>query len=378
MIISVVLECPRNKLSNKPTMSQEEARRDILVLAKAGLSCEEIASHVGVHVKTVQRTCSKGTASRKRYKTRKKTALSANAKRIITKTVKNVPAGLGVRKVAKMLAKRGIRASASSVQRFVVKQKWGKSHKAKSTPLLSEKNISDRLLFAKQLQKLHHIHNDKHWHKVREVVLFTDESRVELHGRPNKQNVRIRSADPDAAKFVGTVKHDPVCVQVFGGITWRGMTKLHILEAGQRINSDFYCKQMLPKYKADIQQLYGVDAGKVLLQEDGAPAHTSEASSGWVSRNWPGQVFVPHPTKKYASFLWPGNSPDLNPIENIWTELQDSVYKLPRPQNKSQLVERLQQTWKLLEQEGRHIQLIDSFPRRVQKMVELNGKHCGY
>ena len=153
-------------------------------------------------------------------------------------------------------------------------------------------------------------------------------------------------------------------MQVFGGITWGGVTQLHILEAGQRITGDFYRRHMLPKYKTDVPQLYGDNANKVLLQEDGAPAHTSKASSGKVKRNWPGQVFVPHPIKKYDTFLWPGNSPDLNPIENIWTELQ--------------LVERLQQTWKLLEQEGRHRQLLDSFPRRVQKMVNLEGKHCGY
>jgi len=91
-------------------------------------------------------------------------------------------------------------------------------------------------------------------------VLFTDESRVELHGKPNKQNIRIRSANPDAAKFVGTVKHDPVTVQVFGGITWRGMTQLHILEADQRITGDFYRRRMLPKYKTDVQELYGDDA----------------------------------------------------------------------------------------------------------------------
>lgn len=241
-------------------MSQEEARRNILVLARAGLSCEEIALQVGVHVKSVQRTCKKGTAARKRYKSRKPIALTANAKRAITKTLRDVPAGPGVRKVAKMLNKRGMRASASSVQRFVAKQKWGKSHKAKSSPLLSDKNIGDRLLFAKLLKKQHNIQNSKEWLKVREVVLFTDESRVELHGKPNKQNIRIRSANPDAAKFVGTVKHDPVTVQVFGGITWRGMTQLHILEADQRITGDFYRRRMLPKYKTDVQQLYGDDA----------------------------------------------------------------------------------------------------------------------
>ena len=54
-------------------LSQEEAMKHTLLLPSTGLSCEEIALEVGVHVNTAQRTCKKGNAARKRYKTRKTT-----------------------------------------------------------------------------------------------------------------------------------------------------------------------------------------------------------------------------------------------------------------------------------------------------------------
>jgi len=37
---------------------------------------------------------------------------------------------------------------------------------------------------------------------------------------------------------------------------------------------------------------------------------------------------------------WPGNSPDLNPIEHVWARLQDSVFKELRPKNRQQLIKK--------------------------------------
>ena len=115
------------------------------------------------------------------------------------------------------------------------------------------------------------------------------------------------------------MKHDPVTVQVFWGILWWGMTQLHIKSKDQRgLLSHAHASQC----KTYVQQLYGDDENKVLLQEDGSPALTSKASSDWVNQNWPGQVFIPI--------------------------------------------------------QGRHMQLIDSFSQRVQEMGDLEVKHCGY
>ena len=53
-----------------------------------------------------------------------------------------------------------------------------------------------------------------------------------------------------------------------------------------------------------------------LFMQDGAPAHKAKLTQQWLrDRNIP---FIPQEE-------WPGNSPDLNPIENFWDILQQHV-----------------------------------------------------
>ena len=114
-------------------------------------------------------------------------------------------------------------------------------------------------------------------------------------------------------------------VMVWGGMTGPGLTKLHMLPTGQALTSEYYLtvyiNQILEKEVKPLTSRHQVTGGPIerklfsskkemTFAQDGAPAHTSKATQKWYQKNLPNLI---------AKDGWPVNSPDLNPIENIWS-----------------------------------------------------------
>ena len=75
---------------------------------------------------------------------------------------------------------------------------------------------------------------------------------------------------------------------------------------------------------------------------------------------------------------WPANSPDLNPIENLWHIIRSNIRKRKtQPQNKKELEIALMEEWKKLDIEIINT-LILSMPRRLQAVIEVRGGDTRY
>jgi len=68
---------------------------------------------------------------------------------------------------------------------------------------------------------------------------------------------------------------------------------------------------------------------------------------------------------------WPAQSPDLNPIENLWFIL-DQLCKNRKPANEEELFDRLKEEWESLPM-GMMKNLAESVPRRLQAAIDTKG-----
>jgi hypothetical protein len=73
---------------------------------------------------------------------------------------------------------------------------------------------------------------------------------------------------------------------------------------------------------------------------------------------------------------WSGNSPDLNPIENLWSFLKWRVDK-QKPTNSDRVQALIIQEWAAISQDVAQ-KLIDSMPGWIAEVLKKKGQNCKY
>ncbi len=73
---------------------------------------------------------------------------------------------------------------------------------------------------------------------------------------------------------------------------------------------------------------------------------------------------------------WPSNSPDLNPMENLWRVMKYKV-RNSHPQNASELEEAIHLALKSFPQKLAW-NYVNNMPTRIQKVIEAKGDSIDY
>ena len=95
------------------------------------------------------------------------------------------------------------------------------------------------------------------------------------------------------------------------------------------------------------------------------PAHRAASTKQWHER---------HGVKLFGT--WTGNSPDLNPIENLWSQMKHMQRK-ERATSAEGLKRIARKVWKGVSSDYLK-KLYESMPRRMQAVIDAEGGHTKY
>src|SRR5215469_2278350 len=162
------------------------------------------------------------------------------------------------------------------------------------------------------------------------------------------------------ARYTVPTMKNPTKVMVWGCFSSYGRGTLHFVPQGQTVNAERY-KAMLQE---KLQLTMGIHGCRI-FQQDLAPAHTARLVSSWLRDN------------NIQLLEWPGNSPDLNPIENLWIILKRKL-RQHQPQSIQELIYFIKRTWCTDVSPAVCKILVASMPQRLRKVIQNRGYATKY
>jgi len=235
----------------------------------------------------------------------------------------------------------------STIQRYLRKSGlYGR--KAAKKPMLTEEHMKRRLNWCKAYSNF----TEDMWLKV----MFSDESQIQrftTHCRHVRRPVGARFQNRYVCK---TVKYGGISILCWGAILGDGTRT--IVRCPPRLNSEAYQDVL----DVGIRDMYKEDN---IFMHDGAPCHRSRQTKAYLDRK-----------KVCVLSDWPSQSPDLNPIENLWATLKKNVSRR-HASNKEELWHVIVEEWHKVPNNS-ILSLYRSMPQRLASVIKSKGSHSKY
>src|SRR5215470_6613827 len=332
-----------------------DIQQNVLSLLGQGFTTRQVAEECGISRSTVQRLRQKRLPDAELSRGGRPEKLSPQDKRTCVRAVTSGRLDTATAAAKQLREETGVEVSDLTVRRAL--QEAGlKAREKEAKPKLSAKNIKARLEFARR---------HRHWTVADwKRVIWSDETKINRFCSDGRSWCWARDGETRRPRHVKqTVKHGGGSLMIWGCMTAHGTGFMCKIEG--TMDQHLY-KQILEDELLRTIEWYDMNIEQLIFQQDNDSKHKAKSVQEWLNE------------QPFDVLEWPPQSPDLNPIENLWATLKRRLNQYERPPNGMiELWSRVQAEWDKIDREA-CVRLIESMPDRINAVLKSKGMWTDY
>ena len=337
-------------MGRRTDLTDDEKRILVKELANA-TTPEMIASKINRHVVTVNKFVNDPLKKRKiRADCGSRKSVSKRDLNSLKRKLRKIPGATS----ARIFKEAGVPDISKSTRNRIL-AKMAETKCPKKIPLRTRRHRTLRIDWAKTYMKT----DMKH-------VLFTDESRATLDGPDGWSRGWVIRGDQCPTRI--RRQQGGGEVMLWAGIVGDELVGPFRVKEGVKLTSQTYCQFLKSFLEPWLEDVPLSRLRNLIYMHDNAPSHAAKATTQYLESIG---------FKNKTMMIWPPNSPDLNPIENLWSIVKQRVYAVGKQYSSKDAM------WEAIKQAADSIprsllrKLTESVNERLFDIIRLNGSHVG-